>query len=69
MSNLKAYRYRLYPNKQQVEKLQWTLDRCRELYNAAVQERRDAWKMCQVSITYNQQAPQLPEIKEIRLLT
>ena len=66
MSNLKAYKYRLYPNKKQAEKLQWTLDRSRELYNAALQERRDAWRLCQVSITYNQQAAQLPEIKEVR---
>ena len=66
MSNLKAYKYRLYPNKKQAEKLQWTLDRAREVYNAALQERRDAWNMCQVSISYNQQAAQLPEIKEIR---
>src|SRR5712692_4558246 len=66
MSTLRAYKYRLYPSKKQTEKLQWTLDRCRELYNAALQERRDAWQMCHVSINYNQQAAQLPEIKEIR---
>src|ERR1700693_2605815 len=45
MSNLKAYKYRLYPNKKQAEKLQWMLDRARELYNAAIQERRDAYEM------------------------
>src|SRR5437016_14384070 len=66
MSSLKASKYRLYPNKKQAEKLHWTLDRTRELYNAALQERRDAWRMCQVSINYNQQAGQLPAIKEIR---
>lgn len=66
MSNLKAFKYRLYPNKNQAEKLQGVLDRCRELYNAALQERRDAYRMCQVSISYTQQAAQLPEIKEIR---
>ena len=66
MSSLKAYRYKLYPNKKQAEKLQWTLDRTRELYNAAIQERRDAWRMCKVSITYDQQAAQLSEIKEVR---
>ncbi|MFL5690166.1 MAG: RNA-guided endonuclease InsQ/TnpB family protein [Ktedonobacteraceae bacterium] len=66
MSSQKAYKYRLYPNKQQEEKLQWTLDRVREPYNAALQERRDAYRMCQVSISYNQQAAQLPGIKEVR---
>jgi len=66
MSSLKAYKYRLYPKSAQAEKLQWTLDRARELYNAALQERRDAYRMCRVSISYNQQAAQLPESKEIR---
>jgi putative transposase len=45
MSKLKAYKYRLYPNKQQAEKLQWTLDRARQLYNAALQERRESYEM------------------------
>lgn len=63
---LRAYKYRLYPNEEQAEKLQWVLDRCRELYNAALQERKDAYRMAHVSIGYNQQAAQLPEIKEIR---
>ena len=63
---LRASKYKLYPDKKQAEKLQWTLDRARELYNAALQERRDAYRMCQVSISYNQQAAQLSEIKTIR---
>ncbi len=84
MSKLKAYKYRLYPNKQQAEKLQWTLDRARQLYNAALQERRESYEMAvkrhpnyydevtrtylttQHALHYNQQATQLPEIKEIR---
>jgi putative transposase len=66
MSSLRAYKYRLYPTKQQETCLQEVLDRCRELYNAALQERRDAYRMAHVSIRYNQQAAQLPEIKEIR---
>ncbi len=63
---LRAYKYRLYPTKKQVQALQGTLDLCRELYNAAVQERRDAWRMCGKSITYYEQVSQLPEIKQIR---
>jgi putative transposase len=61
-----AYKFRLYPTRTQQERLQWTLDRARELYNAALQERRDAYRMAQKSITYYDQANQLPEIKEIR---
>ncbi len=45
MISLKAYKYRLYPSKKQAEKLQWTLDRVRELYNASLQERRDAYEI------------------------
>ena len=45
MNTLRAYKYRLYPTKKQTEKLQWTLDRARELYNAALQERRDAYEI------------------------
>jgi hypothetical protein len=43
LSLMKSYKFRLYPTKKQVEILQWTLDRCRALYNAALQERRDAY--------------------------
>lgn len=63
---VKSYKYRLSPTFKQVETLHWTLDRCRELYNAALQERRDAYKMCRVSINYYDQADQLAEIKELR---
>ena len=66
MSSLKAYKYRLSPTKKQAVRLQEVLDRCRELYNAALQERRDAYRMCHVSIGYNQQAAQLSDIKAIR---
>ena len=62
----KAYKFRLYPNKQQEEKLFWTLNRCRELYNAALSERKDAYRMAGKSISYYEQKRDLPEIKEIR---
>lgn len=42
---LKAYKYRLYPKKQQANKLQEVLEWCRELYNAALQERRGAYEI------------------------
>lgn len=61
-----AFKFRLYPTKKQALVLGWTLDRVRELYNAALQERRDAYRMCGKSITYYDQAVQLPAIKEFR---
>jgi len=42
---MKAYKSRIYANKQTTEKLAWVLDRCRELYNAGLQERRDSYEM------------------------
>src|SRR5215831_9799349 len=63
---MKAFKYRLYPTRKQVAVLQFTLDLNREIYNAALEERREAWRMCQVSVTYQMQSAQLPEIKEDR---
>jgi transposase len=62
----KAFKYRLYPTKQQEQILLTTLNLCRELYNASLEERKEAYRMSKVTITYNQQANQLPDIKELR---
>ena len=62
----KTYKYKLIPTPAQEQQLFWTLTRCRELYNAGLQERRDAWKMRHISISYYDQAAQLPGIKEVR---
>jgi len=42
---VKSFKYRLCPTRKQAEKLQWALDRTRERYNAALQERRDAYEV------------------------
>ncbi len=65
-SMMKAFKYRLYPTRKQADVLQFTLDRNRELYNAALEERREAWRMCKASVTYEMQSAQLPAIKEDR---
>ena len=39
-----AFKYRLYPTKKQEQVLFWTLARCRELYNAALSEWKDAYQ-------------------------
>ena len=41
----KAFKYRIEANRATSERLQWVLDRARELYNAALTERRDAYEM------------------------
>jgi putative transposase len=63
---MKAYKYKLRTNKKFVENAQKTLDLCRELYNASIQERRDADKMNGISLNYHAQAVQLPAIKKDR---
>jgi putative transposase len=62
----KAFKYRIYPTRKQAGTLQFTLDRNRELYNAALEERKEAYRMSGISISYNDQSAQLPEIKEDR---
>ncbi len=62
----KTFKYKLQPTAEQEGTLAFVLRRCRELYNAGLQERRDAWHMCGVSITAASQSAQLPDIKEVR---
>ena len=62
----KAFTYRLYPTRKQADTLQFTLDRNRELYNASLEERKEAYRMSKMSLSYEDQSAQLPEIKEIR---
>jgi len=61
----KTFKFRLYPNRQQQERLTATLDVCRELYNAGLQERIEAWKN-RTPVRVFDQINQLPDIKEIR---
>jgi putative transposase len=60
----KAYKVRLYPNKTTEQRLFWVLTRCRELYNAALSERKDAYSYTGRSISWYEQKRDLPEIKQ-----
>jgi len=60
----KAFVYRLYPNRIQFEKLESLIKIAREIYNAALQERRDAYKMQGVSLNYYDQARELKELRQ-----
>ena len=62
----RAYKFRLYPTRDQAEKLERVLDRCRELYNAALEERREAYRMAGKTVRYYEQKRQLPGVKEVR---
>jgi len=61
---LRSYEFRLYPGAPQRRALDRVLEIHRQIYNAALQERREAWKRCHVSIRYTDQANQLPEIRQ-----
>ena len=62
----KTFKYRLKSTPEQERALAMVLWRCRELYNAALQERRDAWRKCGVSVSFAGQSAQLPGVKEVR---
>jgi putative transposase len=62
----KTFKYRLLPTPEQEQTLAMVLWRCRELYNAGLQERKAAWERCGVSVTFAMQSAQLPAIKEVR---
>ena len=58
----KTFKYRLFTTRLQGELLHVQLGEACRLYNAALQERRDAWQQ-RVSINYYTQANQLKEIR------
>src|SRR5438876_11654214 len=63
----KAFKYRLYPTRAQAEELDRILWRCRELYNAAVYQRREAYHVCGIGVTYCMQQNELPAgISQVR---
>src|SRR5437762_2141075 len=62
----RTFKYRLYPNRKQRETLGAQLDLCRELYNAALQERIASYKTTGKGVTWLEQQSQLPAIKEVR---
>jgi putative transposase len=60
----KTYKYKLNPTSQHEWLLERTLTLCHDVYNAAIGERREAWRLCGITVTYYQQKAELPGIKE-----
>lgn len=58
--------FRIYPSKKQSSELYHWLNLHRELYNATLQERRDAYRLHAISLSYNHQQNELPAVKEVR---
>ncbi len=62
----RAYVFRLRPTARQHVALAACVDAHRELYNVALQERRDAWSHSKTHIRYGDQSAQLCEIRAAR---
>ncbi len=58
--------FRLRPTPRQHVALAACVESHRELYNAALQERRDAWLHSKIRINYGDQSAQLTEIRSAR---
>jgi putative transposase len=59
----RTFMFRAYPTKAQATALELHLAEACRLYNAALQERRDAWEMCRKRITFPSQSAQIKEIR------
>lgn len=60
----KTFQYRLHPNKAQTSALVVQLYEACRLYNAAFQERREAYRTHRISLNYYTQANQLKEMRD-----
>ncbi|MGH9637296.1 MAG: RNA-guided endonuclease InsQ/TnpB family protein [Candidatus Angelobacter sp.] len=62
----KTFKYKLKPTPEQERAMGFVVRRCRELYNAGLEERQEAWRTCAVRVTFAGQSAQLPDIKAVR---
>jgi len=66
LSSTRNIIFRIYPSATQKIELHHWLSLHRELYNATLQERRDAYRNRGISLTYNHQQNELPAVKKER---
>ena len=59
----RAYKFLLRPTSRQARLLAECLEDHRQIYNAALEERREAWRIRQVQASYSRQGGQLPTIR------
>lgn len=62
----KTYQFRIYPTSKQITLLERWLGLCCETYNAALDERKSAYRMAGRSLSYTHQCAELPQCKEVR---
>jgi len=66
---LLSYKYRIYPNVLQEHTLWAVFVFCRQLYNAALEERISSWKHLRKSVSYFDQVKSIKGIKKTDLIT
>jgi putative transposase len=59
----RAYKFRLYPKREQVEQFDRTLMLCRRLYNNALEERITAYRMAGKTLNQYEQSRELVQVK------
>ena len=63
MEYTKGYKFRLYPNKEQLILLNKTLGCCRFIFNHFLSVRRDSWEIDKKSISYNETSALMTQLK------
>lgn len=62
----KTYQFRLYPTRKQQRTLEHWLVLCCETYNAALDERKSAYRMAGIPLSYEEQCAELPACRGVR---
>ncbi len=62
---IKAFKYRIYPNRAQRENINKTISLCQQLYNSALEHRICLYKHGGININYYDQAAELKELKQV----
>ena len=65
---IRSLKYRLYPNQEQAAWLTEQLREACDLYNAALEERKSAWKCCRKTVSFYEQSRQLKYLRAQGLL-
>lgn len=60
-----TYKFRIYPKKSQITKLNQTLEECRMLYNNFLNERKGSWEKSKKSLGLYEQHNRLPKLKKL----
>ncbi len=59
----KTYQFRIYPTSKQINVLETWLGLCCDTYNAALDERKSAYRMAGLSLSYALNVPNCPNAK------